>query len=156
MRVREAGTDELPAVATILDAAMLETDDLETRVRAGDVLVAVAGRTETGQKDTEDAETARILGAVVVEPAAMAPQWARDHGTAGHVAAVAVRRRRRDQGIGTSLVEAAAESIGTEGPLTTGSDAELRPFYERLGFEIATTETGRLRGILRTQPPPNR
>ena len=154
MRVREARSEELPAVATILDAAMLDTENLRARVRAGDVLVAVAGEAGTGE--AENSESVRILGVLVVEPPAVAPEWARNRDAAGHVAAVAVRRRRRDQGIGTALVEAAATSVGTEGLLTAGFDADLRPFYEGLGFEIVATETGRLQGMLCEQPPSDR
>ena len=159
MRVREARSAELPAVATILDAAMLDTENLRDRVRAGDVYVAVAGEARTGEAETGEAENSsnvRILGALVVEPPVEAPKWARNRDTAGHVVAVAVRRRRRDQGIGTALVEAAAASIGSGGPLTAGFDADLRPFYEGLGFEIVATETGRLRGTLREKAPPDR
>ena len=154
MRIREARSEELPAVATILDAAMLETDDLRERVRAGDVHVAVVGEAGTGE--AENSTSVRMLGALVVEPAAVAPGWARDQGAAGHVAAIAVRRRRRGQGIGTALVEAAAASVGSGGPLTAGFDPDVRPFYEELGFEIVATETGRLRGMLREQPDSNR
>lgn len=129
MTVRPATDDDLPAVATVLDAAMLATEDLRARVAAGDVLVAVAD--------------GRVLGALVVEPPAVAPAWARDRGTDAHVAAVAVRRRRRDQGVGSALVAAAAE----RGRLTAAFDAELRGFYAGLGFAAAPAGEGRLHGV---------
>lgn len=129
MEVRPADAGELPAVATVLDAAMLATEDLPTRVGDGDVLVA--------------AEGGRVLGAVVVEPRAAAPPWARELGTDAHVAAVAVRRRRRGQGVGTALVRAAAD----RGRLTAAFDADLWPFYGELGFDAVAREDGRVRAV---------
>jgi len=65
-----------------------------------------------------------------------------------HVDAVAVRRRRRGQGIGTALVEAAADRRDR---LTAEFDADLRTFYEGLGFVVEETdEPGRLRGVRRS------
>lgn len=130
MAVRPADREDLPAVATVLDAAVLATDDLQARVAAGDVLVAT--------------EEARVLGALVVEPPAAAPAWVRERGADAHVAAVAVRRRRRGQGLGSALVEAAAD----RGRLAAAFDPELRGFYERLDFRVvARGEDGRLRGL---------
>jgi GNAT superfamily N-acetyltransferase len=130
MEVRPADPGDLPAVATVLDAAMLATDGLGERLDAGDVLVA--------------AEEGRVLGALVVEPPATAPAWARGQGTDAHVAAVAVRRRRRGQGLGSALVRAAAD----RGRLTAAFDADLRPFYEALGFGTVGREDGRLHAVL--------
>lgn len=129
MEVRPAGPGDLPAVATVLDAAMLATDGLGGRVDAGDVLVA--------------AEEGRVLGALVVEPPATAPAWAREVGTDAHVAAVAVRRRRRGQGLGSALVRAAAG----RGRLTAAFDADLLSFYEALGFDAIAREDGRHRAV---------
>lgn len=128
--IRPATGDELPAVATVLDAAVLATPDLRERIAAGDVLVAV--------------DAGRVLGAAVLVPPESAPAWVRERGADAHLAAVAVRRRRRGQGIGTALVEAAAG----RGRLTAAFDAELRPFYEALGFAVgAGAASGRLRGV---------
>jgi GNAT superfamily N-acetyltransferase len=129
MEVRPATNGELPAVATVLDAAMLSTGDLRRRVEAGDVLVAV--------------DDGRVVGALVVAPPADTPAWARDRGTDAHVLAVAVRRRRRDQGIGSALVGAAAD----RGRLTATFDPDVRPFYEALGFAIQEGPDDRLRGV---------
>ena len=96
MEVRTAGPDDRPAVATVLDAAMLETDDLAARIDAGDVFVAVA-----------------------------------------------VRRRRRGQGIGTALVEAALD----RGRVTAAFDADLCDFYSALGFTVEPSGGGRFRGV---------
>jgi len=119
--VREATVQDLPDVMNVLDGAVLRADAAAVRDHIGDgeVLVAVAGD-----------ESQRVLGALVLD------------GT--HIDAVAVRRRRRGQGIGTALVEAAAERRDR---LTATFDADLGPFYEGLGFSIAPAEaTGRLWG----------
>lgn len=116
--VREATVQDLPDVMNVLDGAVLEADAASVRDRIADdaVLVAVAEE--------------RVLGALVLD--------------GNHVDAVAVRRRRRGQGIGTALVEAAAERRER---LTAAFDADLRPFYEKLGFEIEPGEkAGRLWG----------
>jgi GNAT superfamily N-acetyltransferase len=128
MAVRPATPDDLPAVATVLDAAMLATDDLRERVAADDVLVAL--------------EDGRVLGALVVAPRRSAPRWARERGTDAHVVAVAVRRRRRGQGVGSALVAAVER-----GRLTAAFDRELRPFYAGLGFDVTPGPDGRLRGV---------
>ena len=121
MRVREAAVADLPDVMNVIDGAVLSADAATVRERMADggVLVAVS------------ADGERVLGALVLD--------------GDHVAAVAVRRRRRGQGIGTALVEAAADR---RNGLTAAFDADLRPFYEGLGFEISPSEgDGRLRGV---------
>ena len=111
--VREARSDERPAVLGVLDGAMLETDRLD----GSTLLVAVAGD--------------RVLGALVLD--------------GDHVDAVAVRRSRRGQGIGTALVEAAA---ARRERLVAEFREGVRPFYESLGFEVEPTlEEGRFRGV---------
>ncbi|WP_135536778.1 GNAT family N-acetyltransferase [Halostella pelagica] len=102
---------------------MLEPGDVAGAIDRGDALVAAADDT--------------VLGALVLDP--------RDGGA--HVEAVAVRRSRRGQGIGTALVEAAAERADR---LTADFDPGVRPFYESLGFEIEPTGEGeeRLRGTI--------
>lgn len=125
MHVRRARPDETLAVRRLLDAAVLEPGDVERRVEDGDVLVAA-----------EDAgDDATILGAIVLEP--------RDRGA--HVAAIAVRKRRRDRGIGRTLVEAALER---EGRLTARFDDRVRPFYESLEFSIESIDGRRHEGVL--------
>lgn len=57
--------------------------------------------------------------------------------------AVAVRRRRRGQGVGSALVKAASERRER---LVAGFDPDVRPFYESLGFSVVESEDGRLRG----------
>ena len=119
--IRDATVRDLPDVMNVLDGAVLRADAAAVRGHIADdeVLVAVA-----------EADAERVLGALVLD------------GT--HIDAVAVRRRRRGQGIGTALVEAAADRRGR---LTAAFDADLRPFYETLGFTVEQTdEPGRLWG----------
>lgn len=123
VRVREATSRDELGVRQVLDGAMLAVDDdlLTRRLDAGSVLVAEQER--------------RILGTLVAVP--------REEGA--HVEAVAVRRRRRAQGIGAELVETAAERWR---PLSANFDPHVKPFYEALGFDVAETENGRYRGRL--------
>jgi GNAT superfamily N-acetyltransferase len=119
LRVRLATVDDLPAVMTVFDAAVLETDVETVRraIDAEDVFVAVAGE--------------RVLGALLL--------------VGDEIEAVAVRRNRRDQGIGTALVAAATERRER---LVAEFDARVRPFYESLGFAVELAdETGRYRGV---------
>ena len=107
-------------VLRILDAAMLETDAdaVDERIAAGDALVARSARTDG------------VVGALVaVRPA---PDRL-------HVDAVAVRRARRGRGIGSALVAAAVdrgESDPAVDAVTARFDADLRMFYEDLGFSV--------------------
>jgi GNAT superfamily N-acetyltransferase len=121
--VRPAADDaEATTARSVLDAAMLELPEFDARAAAGDVLVALS----------DD----RIVGAALLAP--------HDDRPGVHLEAIAVRPRRRDQGIGTAVVAAAAE----RGPVTAEFEAELRPFYERLGFEIRRLDGDRYRGVL--------
>ncbi|WP_276273298.1 GNAT family N-acetyltransferase [Haloarcula litorea] len=120
MAVREAEVADLSDVLNVLDGAALSTDVelVRSSIDAGGTLVAVSGDGE------------RVLGALVLDD--------------DHVDAVAVRRRRRGQGIGTALVAAAAERRDR---LTATFDADVRPFYESLDFDIEQVdEPGRLWG----------
>lgn len=124
VRVREAIPDDSLDVRQVLDAAMLVVrDDLPERIEAGDVLVATVESTDS------------ILGALVLVP--------RERGA--HIDAVAVRRARRGQGVGSALVRTAAERHAR---ITAEFDADVRPFYESLEFEISSAEgeDGRFRG----------
>jgi len=135
--VREATVTVLPDVMNVLDGAVLAADaaTVRDRIAADAVLVAVSGdrgeQTDGLRASSERrSDGQRVLGALVLD--------------GDHIDAVAVRRRRRGQGIGTALVEAAGERRGR---LTAEFDADLRPFYEALGFRVeATDETGRLWG----------
>ncbi|WP_265109421.1 GNAT family N-acetyltransferase [Halosolutus halophilus] len=135
MYVRTATLDDVLEIRRILDAAMLEPGDVESRTAAGDVLVAGDRRGGTDGNDRDDAE--RILGTLVLEPL--------DRGS--HVAAIGVRRRHRGRGIGRALIERALER---EGRLTARFDDGVRPFYETLGFAIEPIDDERHRGVAET------
>ena len=104
---------ETAAVRGILDAAMLRVED--AALEEGTTLVA--------------AVEGRLLGALVLD--------------GEEIVAVAVRPGRRGQGVGTALVEAAADRRER---LTAGFDPGVRPFYESLDFEIEC-EDGQCRGL---------
>lgn len=113
--VREATADEVTAVLNVLDGAALATDfdRIAATVERGDVLVAVPSN------GPADGPGGVALGALVLDGPA--------------IDSIAVRRNRRGQGIGSRLVAAAADRRDR---LVATFRAEVRPFYERLGFEI--------------------
>ena len=115
MELRRAAADETAAVRGILDAAMLQFEDAALEEETT-LVAAVEGR---------------LLGALVLN--------------GEEVVAVAVRPGRREQGVGTALVEAAA---ARRERLTADFDLEVRPFYESLGFEIECDDD-RCRGVRR-------
>jgi GNAT superfamily N-acetyltransferase len=122
--VRVAREGELAAVLNVLDGGALATSAgrIEQAIGGGDVLVATAG--ESNQEE-------RIIGALVLDGET--------------ITAVAVRPRRRDQGIGTALVEAAAQRRER---LVAEFDPHVRPFWNSLGFEISPVDdTDRYRGL---------
>jgi GNAT superfamily N-acetyltransferase len=125
--VRAAAVPDLPDVLNVLDGALLDVDTgrLRSAIDRGDVLVAVAGATG------DDREDERVLGALVL--------------AGEEITAVAVRQRRRDQGIGTMLVEAAADRRER---LVATFDPRVRSFWESLDFSIEPAEEpDRFRGI---------
>lgn len=120
--IRTATPEELPSIMTVIDGAFLaiDADTVRERITEHAVLVALAA--------------SQILGVLVLDD--------------NHIEAVAVRRRRRGQGIGTALVEAASDR---EGRLTAEFSPDVSPFYESLGFEIERTSDTRWRGIKRAE-----
>lgn len=139
--IRVAEPSDRVGVRRVLDAVMLAVADLPDRLAAGEVLVATA----------ED----RVVGAIALAPEGPAgseqsvgPEDSVDPGGAGHgsspdlppdwsaathVRSIAVRRRRRDRGVGSALVDAAAARFG---PLVADFDADVAPFYRALGAEV--------------------
>ena len=125
--VREATSEDVPAVLNVIDGAALavEFDDVQAAIGRGGVLVAVAGG-----EASDSSQSGRVVGALVLD--------------GEEITAVAVRRRRRGQGIGTTLVEVAADRRES---LVAQFDAGVRPFWASLGFEIEPViATGRYRG----------
>lgn len=115
---------------TVLESSLLEVD-------ADAVLAAIeAGRTLVA------AEGDRVLGALVIDD---------DVPTDGaRIEAVAVRRRRRGQGIGSELVGAARAEHAR---LVAEFDGGVRPFWASLGFEVQpSTVPGRFVGWVDDRP----
>ena len=124
MDVRPAREEELHGVCNVLDGGLLAVghDTVTDAIPVGNVLVAV----ETHDRGEPPLGTL-VLGG-------------------DKIRAVAVRRRRRGQGIGTALVEAA---LDRRGRLVAGFDGRVRPFWESLGFTLEETdEEDRYRGVL--------
>lgn len=122
METRQARPGEWPEVMAVLDAGLLETDPARVRdaISAGDVLVAVEGE--------------RVLGVLLLDPSSGdPPSRGPARGDRAVVEAVAVRRRRRGQGLGSALVEAA---VDRHRRLVAGFDGRTRSFWEGLGFEV--------------------
>jgi len=110
VRVRAATVEELPDVLNVLDGGALAVDSgrLRSAIDRDAVLVAVAG--------PSDAE--RVVGALALDDE--------------EITAIAVRPGRRGRGIGTALVEAAADCRAR---LVAEFDADVKPFWTTLGFE---------------------
>ena len=115
--VRAATQSDLPAVRNVIDGAGLEPGNgLNAALSAGDVLVAVSDR-------------GTVLGAIVC----------RD----GVITSIAVRRRRRGQGIGTALVERVTDR---HQELSAEFDTAVSPFWAAVGFESEPIGNGRCLG----------
>lgn len=114
--VRCGRESDLLAVLRVLEGAMLEVGAKQVRTR-----------TEAGAVLVAEID-GRVVGALV-----------RD---GDHVEALAVHPDRRGSGVGRALVERA---LADTGRLTAAFRADVRPFYESLGFEIEARD-GRLWG----------
>ena len=114
--VRAGRESDLLAVLRVLEGAMLEVGAKQVRTRTA------AGGVLVAEID------GRVVGSLV-----------RD---GDHVEALAVHPDRRGSGVGRALVERA---LADTGRLTAAFRAEIRPFYESLGFEIEARD-GRLWG----------
>ena len=132
-------TDRL-AVVRLFDAAVLDTDfdRLSQQLTTTDGLVLIATREETpvgaialdasptSEEERVDIDTMRVDDDITQADGDTDPV---------RITAIAVRRRRRDRGIGRALIEAAADRVAPR-PLTARFDEEVRPFYDACGFEI--------------------
>ena len=127
------GTDETPAAdETSATSGGITTSATDTASDGSSVGVSESGSTD----DT-------LLGVIVTRavPGTVAdrvPVGSARLADGAHVAAVAVRRRRRGQGIGSRLVRRVADR--TDGPVTARFRPEVRPFYDALGFRIVETD----------------
>lgn len=123
MHIREADPGDVPAILNVLDGAALETDHdrVHASVEQGEAFVAVRNSDSDGP----------VLGAIVLD--------------GDHVEAIAVRPNRRGQGIGTALIETASQRRDR---LTAEFDADVRPFYDSLGFAVEPAAgDDRFRGV---------
>jgi len=145
LSLRRAGPDDRLAVVRLFDAGLLETDADRLRRQ----LDATAGFVLLGTIDE------RPVGAIAVDLASGDNSEEVDTAEPARITAIAVRRRRRDRGIGRQLVDAAAEQVAPR-PLAATFDERVRPFYRACGFEIEPHE-GRLRGCRQptTAVPPD-
>lgn len=117
MRIREATPGDLTGIMTVLDAGFLEVDRAAVRegIETGDVLVCV--------------DDGPVIGALVLDGRS--------------IDAIAVTPGRRGAGIGTALVERAADR---REQLTAAFDGGVRGFWRSLGFRIDPTDGDRYRG----------
>jgi len=122
------------AVRRLIDAAALSLTDvaLPERLAGGTVLLA---------------RCRRPVGVIVLTTPARDRDGTPLDGGA-HILAIAVRRARRDQGLGTELVTAAADRWT---PLTARYDSAVRPFWTSVGFDAIPTEDGRYWGALASE-----
>lgn len=129
--ISEVAGDAVADAMGVLEAAMLDVDAERARGLAdkgadGAVLVA------TADGDRRPATGGVVLGALVLDGRT--------------IEALAVRPRRRGQGIGSALIRAARDRA--DGSVNAAFDACLREFYERLGFTIEPAGEARYRGRL--------
>lgn len=116
MRRIQPDPDRLPELLNVLDGANLavETERLKASIDAGGVYAAVSE-----PPDPTDTSDGQVLGVLVLD--------------GDEIIAIAVRRHRRDQGIGTALVEAVRED---REELVADFDEGVRPFWESLDFDV--------------------
>ena len=115
MQIRSATSGDIDDVLQLLDAAALETDRELTRESIANERAVVA------------VEKGRLLGAAVCVP----------ESSGIRIDAIAVRKRRQAQGLGTALVERIVEDHER---VVAAFDERVRPFYASLGFEIEPIE----------------
>lgn len=144
VEVREARPDEFVGAMRLFEGVLLAVD-------AGAVRSAAAG--DTGATLLVADDGGPVAGALYAEPSLPddEPPPSGIPTDATHVVAVAVRRRRRGEGIGRALVGAAARRVDA---LTAAFDPDVRPFYDALGFEVVGDgdEGTRLWGVMRDRP----
>jgi len=124
-----ADREDWIGVMNVLDGALLDVDANEVRERivADAVFIAQASGSE------------RVRGALV-----LAEADDQESGSEIEIEAIAVRRRYRDRGIGSTLIDRARRE--TNRVLVAAFDERVRPFYAALGFRVAPIGDDRYRG----------
>jgi len=131
--IRQADADDHIDVMRLFDGALLETDADRVRdqLTGGRGCILVAGES-------------RPVGAIALvdDPEAVdGLPWP----DSVYTSAIAVRKARRGQGVGRSLIEAAVDWAAPR-PLSATFDERVRPFYVSCGFAIEE-RAGRLWGL---------
>ena len=145
--VRLARPDDHVAAMRVLDGSLLDVDAATVRERIGRDAVLVAIAETNGVDDAAE----RVVGVLVLdapEREGVAPRPEEVRPDSRHVDAIAVTRRRREQGVGRALVETAVERVDCD-RLTAEFRTEVAPFYEALGFRVDPLTDGRRWGELR-------
>ncbi|MFB6228342.1 MAG: GNAT family N-acetyltransferase [Halobacteriales archaeon] len=130
--ISEATGGRVTDAMAVLEAAMLEVDAGRVRTLAGGAADGAVLIATTGDHESRSLAGGVVLGALVLD--------------GRRIEALAVRPRRRGQGIGSALVRAARDRA--DGHLIAAFDAHLREFYERLGFAVDPIGEARYRGRL--------
>ncbi|MFW5978024.1 MAG: GNAT family N-acetyltransferase [Halohasta sp.] len=120
--IRRADPDDLIGVMRLFDGALLETD--ADRVR--DQLTGRRGCLLVAGEDRPVGAVGLVTGEAVGDL-----PWPETV----YISAIAVRAERRGQGIGRSLIDAAADWAAPR-PLSATFDERVRPFYTACGFDI--------------------
>lgn len=133
LTIREAGDDDIVPAIRVIEGALLDVESESVRERAAEGDVLVAERNDS------------VVGAIVLGSDNDTDRADRTADSA-HILAIAVTRQRRGSGIGTALVDAAADRHAR---LTADFRPEVKGFWGALGFEIGDDKTGtdRLFGV---------
>jgi predicted N-acetyltransferase YhbS len=140
--IRPATKADAPAIARVINEAF----EVEREFRKGE-RTSVGQIIELLERDTflVAEQEGRIVGAVDVRTA----------GAVGYFGMLAVDAEMRGAGLGRALLEAAEEHCRLAGcstmTLSTGEDRkELIPWYERLGYRVASVQPSTSSAFSRT------
>ena len=138
MRISQANADDVADLARLL---WLDTRREEPAQRDVDAFAAELAQWWAAHQDSHQAFVARLLSPEIVGMAwvALVPRVPRPGATSrlsADIQSVFVVPQQRGQGIGSALVNAAAEQAARLGSLrvTVHSGRRAVPVYERLGF----------------------
>jgi GNAT superfamily N-acetyltransferase len=139
VRISQANADDVADLARLL---WLDTHHEEPAQRSVDAFTAELAQWWAAHRDSHLAFVARLLRPEIVGMAwvAFVPRVPRPGATSrlsADIQSVFVMPQQRGQGIGSALVEVAAEHAARFGSLrvTVHSGRKAVPVYERLGFQ---------------------